>query len=163
VSPISPAKTIDKGRLAIAQPMLVALFVLIKTARVYESNNDSYRSQASRFFALLTKYLEDRNSCSIKVVSRRLFVDDQFVSVDNDDRIGVGMVLERWAELGIGGLVFGDTTEPGDIDTLINLLWSFSTSGGNPYKEFSAELAELGDDSIYLMPKSATDREEQIS
>jgi HD-GYP domain-containing protein (c-di-GMP phosphodiesterase class II) len=146
----TPDSAIDRGRVQAAQQMLTALFVLAKTARVYESNNDSYRTQLTRFLDLLTAYLDGRSGCSIKFVTERLFVDDQFVHFDADERIGPQLLLARWGELGIGGITLGDTVQPEQINTLLKILWTFSPSGGNPFSQTAAALADAGVDSVWL-------------
>jgi HD-GYP domain-containing protein (c-di-GMP phosphodiesterase class II) len=148
---------VDRERVHAAQQMLTAFFVLAKTARVYETGNESYQSQLTRFNNLLGKYMQDYHNCSIKLVSDRLFVDEQFVNIDSDERIGVRLMTERWQELGIGGMVFGDSVTPEHITILIRLLSNFSAAKGNPCEQFNYRLAEEEVDSIVVMPEEKLD------
>jgi HD-GYP domain-containing protein (c-di-GMP phosphodiesterase class II) len=134
-----------------AQQMLTAFFVLTKTARVYQTNNDSYQGQLTRFCELLKRYMDENFGCTIKVIKKRLFVDDQFVNIDSDDRIGVRMMLDRWNELGIGGLVFGDSVTADDISSLVHLLWTFAIPGGDPFEQITRQLTRDGINSISLI------------
>lgn len=152
----------NRERVHAAQQMLTAFFVLAKTARLYETNNDSFRGQLTRFCELLKRYMDDRLSCTIKVIKDRLFVDDQFINIDGDDRIGVRMMLERWEELGIGGMVIGESFRPDDVIALVHLLWTFSIPGGNPFQLLNRRLAQEGIDSISFLDRSQLLEDEQI-
>ena len=147
----APKTIVDRERIQTAQQLLTAFFVLAKTAHIYEPNNDSYRSQMSRFITLFRTYVNDQECCMIKVLDDRLFVDDRFISLDTDDRIGVREMLGRWTELGIGGMIIGESAGEGDIVTLINLLLTFTVPGGEPFKLICAKLADEGVDSISLL------------
>jgi HD-GYP domain-containing protein (c-di-GMP phosphodiesterase class II) len=142
---------LNRERVHAAQQMLTAFFVLAKTARVYETNNNSYQGQLSRFCELLKEYMDENFGCTVKVIKKRLFVDDQFVSIDSDDRIGVRLMLDRWHELSIGGLVFGDGVTPEDVTTLVHILWTFAIPGGDPFEQISRQLAREGVDSVSLI------------
>lgn len=145
---------LNRERVHAAQQMLTAFFVLAKTARVYETNNDSYQGQLARFCELLTRYMDENFGCTVKVIKKRLFVDDQFISIDSDDRIGVRLMLDRWHELGIGGMVFGDTVVPEDITALVRLLWTFAIPGGDPFEQISRQTAREGIDSVSLIDQT---------
>lgn len=144
---------LDRERIAVAQQMMTAFFVLGKTGRMYETNNDSYRSQLARFCDLFDKYLGGRPSCTVKAVSDRLFVDEQFVNIDTDDRIGIQQMLVRWKELGIGGIIFGDTMMPDHVTTLLCHLWTFSPTAGDPLTQLQTQLARDGVDSVSLVAR----------
>jgi HD-GYP domain-containing protein (c-di-GMP phosphodiesterase class II) len=152
----------DRQRVHAAQQMLTAFFVLAKTARVYEISNDSYRGQLTRFHNLFLKYMEGYDSCNIKVVTDRLFVDEQFINIDSDDRIGVRFMTERWSELGIGGMVISDLVITDHITTLVHLLSTFSTPKGDPCKQFNDRLAEEGVDSIFVLAIESIEEEELV-
>lgn len=153
---------LNRERAHAAQQMLTAFFVLAKTARVYETNNNSYQGQLSRFCELLKRYMDENFGCTIKIIKKRLFVDDQFVSIDSDDRIGVRLMLERWEELDIGGLVFGDTVVPDDITGLVRTLWTFAIPGGNPFEQISQQLAREGIDSISLIDRTRLNEDSDL-
>jgi len=152
----------DRERIHAAQQMMTAFFVLAKTARVYETGNDSYRSQLTRFYNLFLKYMDDYHSCTVKVATDRLFVDEQFVNIDNDERIGVRQMVDRWRELGIGGIVFGDSITTEHITILIRLLSSFSLSAGDPCEQFNNRLAEEGVDSIVVLAEEIIDPDQLV-
>jgi HD-GYP domain-containing protein (c-di-GMP phosphodiesterase class II) len=156
----STTTNVDRERVHTAQQMLTAFFVLAKTARVYEIGNESYRSQMTRFYNLLLKYMDEYSSCTVKAAADRLFVDDQFINIDKDERIGVRLMTERWEELGIGGMVLGDSITSDHITILIRLLSSFSAAGGSPCEEFNGRLAEEGVDSVVVLPREEIDPEE---
>lgn len=143
--------------------LLSAFFMLTKTARMYEINNDSYLKQADRFFEHLNNHMVGRGNCSIKIADDRVFLDDHFVKIELDDRVGADAVAERWNELGIGGVVIGDTINREQFDTFINFLWSFKVSGEYPYQEFVAKLVDTGIDAISVLPKQMLTSRHRIS
>ncbi len=154
VTQITTEVGLNRERVHAAQQMLTAFFVLAKTARVYETNNDSYQGQLSRFCELLKRYMDENFGCNVKIIKKRLFVDDQFVSIDSDDRIGVRLMLERWDELNIGGLVFGDSVTAEEVTTLVHTLWTFAIPGGDPFEQISRQLAREGVESISLIDRA---------
>ncbi len=153
---------LNRERIHAAQQMLTAFFVLAKTARVYETNNDSYQGQLLRFCELLTRYMDENFGCTVKVIKKRLFVDDQFVNIDSDDRIGVRLMLDRWDELNIGGLVFGDSVSSEDITTLVRVLWTFAIPGGDPFEQISRQLEREGLDSVSLIDRTRLNQDDDI-
>lgn len=142
--------------------MLTAFFVLAKTARVYEADNDSYRGRLTRFYNLLRKYMAEAHNCTVKLVADRFFVDEQFVKIDSEDRIGVRLMMARWNELGIGGLVWGDSIIPEHIITFIRILEDFTVSSGNPWEQLNLQLANEGVDSILVLAQENIDTEELV-
>jgi len=163
-TPVNPttSRGADRERVHAAQQMLTAFFVLAKTARMYEANNDSYRSTLSRFCELLGAYMGEHFGCTIRLFDDLLFVDDQFVPIDSDDRIGVRSVLDRWKELGVGGLVFGDAFTPEDISVFVRLLWTFSAGSGNPLEQMNRTLIEGGIESVSLLDRTKLPQGQEI-
>ena len=160
--PVKEQIRLDREKVHAAQQMLTAFFVLAKTARVYESDNESYRSRLNRFYNLLRKYMGESHNCTVKLVSERFFVDDQFVKIDSDDRIGVRPMMARWNELGIGGLAWGDSVTPEHTTILIRLLAEFKISSGNPWEQLNNQLAHEGVDSILIMARTNLDDEQLV-
>ncbi len=158
-APTSPA--IDKTEYRTSRDLVMALFMLAKTARVYEMNNDSYQCQSARFFTMLWTYLDDRSLCTIKLVNDQLLVDDRFVSFDLDDSLGA--IIDRWKELGLGGVTIGDAVTPEQMYAFLKLLWSAVPSGEQPYDELARTLVERGIDGLSLLPRLAPAEENRIT
>lgn len=142
----------DKERARAARDMLTALFMLAKSARFYESNNETYQRQSERFFESLQSYMESYQSCTIKVVKDRWFIDERFININTDDKLGAESIITRWGELGIGGIIIGNTAQAEQIDILVNEIWIFDAVGETRLQKLSGRLAELGVDSIALLP-----------
>ncbi len=162
MAPITTNEADSRERIQTAQQVLTAFFILAKTARLYETNNDSFRGQLKRFCDLMHQYIDDRLSCTVKVIKNRLFVDDSFVNIDSDDRIGVRAMLDRWSELGVGGMVIGESFTPDDITAVVQLLWSFSIPGGNPFEQLSKRMVQEGVDSISFLDRTQIREDQQI-
>jgi len=84
------------------------------------------------------------------------------VKIDGDDRIGVRLMMARWVELGIGGLVWGDSVSPEHITILIRLLADFTTSSENPWEQLNSRLANEGVDSILVLARENIDTEQLV-
>ncbi len=154
---------VDRRQSQEARDVVAALFLLLKTARVYETNNDSYRTQAERFQSCLRNYLDDRASCTVKLVRERFFVDDHFLTITSDDKIGILSVMDRWQELQLGGLFFGDTVAPNQIDAFVDLFWKFVLPPDQPFERLTEQLAETGVDSISLLARQVYEDDQKIS
>lgn len=152
----------NRERVHAAEQMLTAFFVLVKTAGVYEPSNESYRGQLSRFHNLFLLYLESRHGCTVKVVADRLFVDDQFINIDSEGRIGVRQLLSRWDDIGIGGFILGDSIIPEHVTILINLISTFEPDGGEACEQMNQKLADMGVDSIIFQPRESVQPDELI-
>jgi len=157
--PTPPA--VDKIEYRTARDLVMAWFMLAKTARVYEMNNDSYQGQSARFFTVLRTCLGDRSSCTIKLVNDQLLVDDRFVSFDLDDTLGA--IIDRWKELGMGGLTIGDAVTPEQMYAFLELLWSLVPSGEQPYDKLVSKLIETGVDGLSLLPYLSRTEENRIT
>lgn len=151
---------VDRQEYQAARDLLNALFTLSKTARMYEANNDSYKAQAQRFFFSLHRYMEGCDSCTIKIIKGRWFIDDRFLLVDNDEKAGVPILAERWSELGLGGLVIGNTVTSEHIDVFVRLMWEAPASADRKPERLSDRLTELGVNSISLLASTQADEDQ---
>ncbi|MDD4051378.1 MAG: HD domain-containing protein [candidate division Zixibacteria bacterium] len=154
---------IDRHEYQAGRYLLTALFLLLKSARVYEANNDSYKAQSERFFISLRRYMEGRDNCTIKIVKGRWFVDERFLFIGNDDMIGASAVADRWAELALGGMIVGDTVSSAHIDAFVRLLWEFPAPNEQQREKLSDRLMELGVDSISLLVRPKADDDQRIT
>lgn len=161
-TPLNEA-TIDRQEYQAARDLLTALFLLLKSARVYEANNDSYKARSERFFVSLRRYMEGRNNCTIKIVKGRWFVDERFLVIDNDDKTGASVIVDRWVELALGGIILGDTVNPQQIDAFVRLLWEFPLPNGQRLAKLSDRLIELGVDSISLLAWPKADEDQRVT
>lgn len=153
--------TIDRQEHQSARELLTALFMLVKTARTYESGNDSYKAQAERFYITLHRHLEGRDGCTIKLIKGRWFVDDRFLYVEAGDKIGAAGIARRWADLSLRGVVFGNGVTSEHIDIFVRLLWDFTPAAGGTLDEFSLCLLDRGVNSLVLLAGPPEEEEEQ--
>jgi HD-GYP domain-containing protein (c-di-GMP phosphodiesterase class II) len=154
---------IDRQEYQAARDLLTALFTLLKTGRMYEANNDSYKAQSERFFLSLRRCMEGRDNCTIKIIKDRWFVDGRFLFVDNDEKVGAPVISERWTELALGGLIIGDAATPEHMDIFVRLLWEFSVPAEQKLGKLADRLAEQGVNSISLLACAETDEDQQVT
>jgi HD-GYP domain-containing protein (c-di-GMP phosphodiesterase class II) len=149
----SIGRPMDRERLTAARDLAFALFMMIKAARLYDTNNESYLNQSARFFDLLKNYMGDHDNISIKVVDKHLFVDDEFLSIETDERTGSKEVVRRWAEFDFGGIIIGDTVTQEQLNAFAAMLWILDPPEKEPREKLKVKLAELGIDSISLITR----------
>lgn len=125
------------GRLE--QQLLTAFFVAYKTARIIDENNRTYIRQCQAFHKLLNQVSKDSGSVSIKTVSGRYFVNERMVRFDDTGLSGALAVVREWKAIGLGGVVFGDGIEEGDIGRLFKFV-SDIKPGSDNIDELSARL-----------------------
>lgn len=152
---------LDRQEHQFARELLTTLFLLVKTARVYETGNDSYRTQAERFFVALHRYLEGRNSCTVKLVRGRWFVDERFLFIDDDEKTGSSVISQRWADLALGGVVFGDTATAEHVDIFVRLLWDYIPGPTEKLDKLSELLLDRGVNSLSLLAGLEVEEDEQ--
>ena len=141
----------DPARMNAARNFLTTFCVLLKTARLYAADNELYRKQAVKFYRQLTQYMENRSNATLKFIDKRFFIDDYYINFDDDDKLGSKGLVERLTELGIGGIIIGNTVTDQHLEALIKLLTSFEVVDDGTYDKVCDELAEAGADSISLL------------
>ncbi len=96
--------------------LLTSFFVLLKTARIVESNNATFKKQATAFYGRLADLMEELGDISLKTISGRYFVNERMVRFDDTGLSGAASVQKEWQVLGIGGVVFNQPASQVEIE-----------------------------------------------
>ena len=85
---------------------LTMFFVLYKTARIIEGNNNAFKNQSGNFYDLLKRLLKNSDDVTIKVLSGRYFINGLMVRFNDKGLSGADSVVKEWRTLGVGGVCF---------------------------------------------------------
>ncbi len=154
---------LDRNRQLLARSVAISVFVLLKTARMYDPNNELFRNQSQKVYELFRDYLSDRNTVTIKFVDGRLLVDEQHISLEPDERQTYEEVFARWSEFDCGGITLGDTCRQEQIDAFAALIWTDRPAVDDTREKLTNKMAELGIDSISLLPREIVASDEIIT
>ncbi len=86
--------------------LLTLFFVLYKTARIVETDNETFKRQSNNFYEQYEKAAKEYGEVVIKTVAGRYFVNEKMVRFDGSGLSGAESVINEWDELGIGGVKF---------------------------------------------------------
>jgi len=117
--------------------LLTNLFVLYKTTRLVDENNDTFKNQSQTFAKNLRSALIDRDELRIKLISGRFFINEQLVRVRDSGLSGADTVIAEWKKLGVGGVVFDKSASLGSIKELM-----VTIARNKPTDENADELSE---------------------
>lgn len=98
------------------EKLLNAFFVLYKTARLVERNNNTFKIQSKNFYNLLEHVVKDFGSLELKVLSGRYFINEAMVRFDGSGLSGADKIITEWNTLGVGGVVFNDEISLEDVE-----------------------------------------------
>jgi HD-GYP domain-containing protein (c-di-GMP phosphodiesterase class II) len=135
------------------EKLLTAFFVLYKTSRIMDVNNDMFLHQLTSFHDLLVTLAAGELPVSIKVISDRYFVNQQLVRFD-EGLSGAMTVVSEWKKLGIGGVRFKVGVPKEQLKTFFQALTEARPNRDN-LDSIAAKFKNLGLDHVTLL--STTD------
>jgi HD-GYP domain-containing protein (c-di-GMP phosphodiesterase class II) len=116
---------------------LTLFFVLYKTSRIIDSNNDTFKKQSDNFYNQLRTLVEQTDNASIKLISGRFFVNEKMVRFDDRGVCNASTVTEEWDLLGIGGIEFSVDISKEEMDSFFVFF-----AGVKPNSDNYADLSE---------------------
>jgi HD-GYP domain-containing protein (c-di-GMP phosphodiesterase class II) len=127
-----------------------SFFILFKTAQLVDNSNATYVAQSSRFYISFRKLVDEMGKVPVKVIEGRIFIDEKLIKFDSDGMVRAQEIIDRWRLLGIGGVVFDDSLDNGQIDKFISLMANVNEHDDNQ-ESIAHELAGLGINGITLL------------
>jgi HD-GYP domain-containing protein (c-di-GMP phosphodiesterase class II) len=132
-----------------AHNLVNLFFVLFRTARVYEANNQAYLKQSAKFYEVFRRRIDITGELTIKIVDGRLMVDDRLVQFDSDNLTSITYVIDGWHLLGIGGVTMNTSLDNRQLDKFVYFISKLSvTSGG--HHDIIKRLKDMGITGITL-------------
>ncbi|MBD3401448.1 HD domain-containing protein [candidate division GN15 bacterium] len=132
------------------QRLVTAFFVMIKTARLVDRENATYRSKLDDFCGRLNELSAEHGDVAFKVHNDRYFVNDRMVRLSDDNRSGADKIVEQWHRLGIGGVKFAGDVEREQVSQFFDELAELRPTDEN-LEEVAERLKNLGIDRIELL------------
>ena len=130
--------------------LLNAFFVLYKTARIVDENNDVFRNQLGAFLKLVRSVGADRDEVVLKLVSGHYFVNDKMAAFDDKGLSGAADVVREWQKLGIGGVRFSAAITDEHLGRFFKFITGQRVDDNNVEKVAQA-LAEADIDEVHLL------------
>lgn len=116
---------------ATEQRLMTALFVLIKTARLVDTDNATFRTKLEDFCQRLEAVSTEYGEATLKVHEGRYFVNDAFVKLSEDNRTSADALIADWKRVGIGGVQFGNDIAADEISRFVVELASLRPDDNN--------------------------------
>lgn len=116
-------------------------FILYKTSRIIDSNNDTFKKQSENFYNQLKTLIELSDNATIKLISGRFFVNEKMVRFDDRGMCNAFTVVKEWDLLGIGGLEFDVDISKEEMESFF-IFFSNVKPNSNNYADLSEELKE---------------------
>lgn len=128
----------------IARDLVHQLFVLLKTASVYDRNNEGFLKQSTRAHDVLAQAQKDEGDLHIEIRGDHLFFNKQRIRFEVDGYAGSRFLIDEMVRRGIGSVQFSRSTSPSDFDTFVFCFVGVETRRGEGIDEIRAQLLEAG-------------------
>lgn len=135
---------------ATEQRLMTALFVLIKTARLVDTDNATFRTKLEDFCQRLEAVSTEYGEATLKVHEGRYFVNDAFVKLSEDNRTSADALIADWKRVGIGGVQFGNDIAADEISRFVVELASLRPDDNN-LEMLAERLKNLGIEHVELL------------
>ncbi len=113
------------------EEVLIAFFVMYKTARLVAPNNATFSGRLDKFLQMLEQASRELGEVTVKTYSDRYFVNDTLVPFDEKKLAGASVVLSEWRTLGIGGITFGLGITPEEAGAFFEFIADMKPTGEN--------------------------------
>ncbi|MCB2230073.1 HD domain-containing protein [bacterium] len=134
----------------VEQRLVTALFVLIKTARLVDTGNATFKTKLEDFCARLDTVIADYGEAAFKVHNERYFVNDAVVKLSDDNRAAADTVVRDWAKVGIGGVRFSGDVIADEITRFVVELAQMRPDEHN-LEQLAEHLKSLGIEHVELL------------
>jgi HD-GYP domain-containing protein (c-di-GMP phosphodiesterase class II) len=129
--------------------LIASFFVLYKTSRIMQPNNDMFLHQLESFLQQLRAVGKDEPSVAIKIVADRYFVNQKMVRFE-EGISGALTVVAEWKKLGIGGVRFDAGVPDDEVKTFFRSLTEVRPSADN-IESLAAKFKHIGLSHVTLL------------
>lgn len=138
--------------------LLTSFFVLYKTARLLDSNNQTFRKQAKGFYGRLSEAIAESGDVVLKTVSGRYFVNERMVRFDDLGLSGAASVVKEWEKLGIGGAEFDSGITLGEVEKWFTFMAGIKPGSDN-VESLSEKLKSQKLSSVRLLSSESLEKQ----
>lgn len=133
-NPSSQAADVDS-----AYEFVNGFFALFRTSRLYNADHPAYRTQAEKFFSLLSRLWAMDARAAIETIDGHLFVNGRRLTATARASAASGFVIELLNDHQLGGFLFAEDCQPEELDHLLFVLAEAPT-GLDAWIDFLARL-----------------------
>jgi len=148
----SPTPEIAQRSLAgeIEEKLLTSFFVLYKTARLIDAENDGFKNQLDNFMERFRSVADKRQAVVIKAIGGHYFVNEQMVKFDDKGLSGAAAIVAEWRKLGVGGVRFDIEIPPKEVAKFFKLIAGIRPDDHN-LESLASELTTLSITQVQLL------------
>lgn len=132
---------------------LSAFFVLYKTARLVDKDNNTFLHQSEKFQNAIKPLFKKYGSADLKNISGRFFVNELMVRFDGAGLSGADSIIAEWNSLGVGGVSFSTDISNDETDRFFIFMAKIKPNSEN-LESLSEKLKENNLLSIQLFSKA---------
>ena len=143
----SPAARLLAGQSE--ERLIASFFVLYKTSRIMQPNNEMFLNQLDSFLHQLRAVGKDEPSVAIKIVADRYFVNQRMVRFE-EGISGAMTVVAEWKKLGVGGVRFDADVPDDEVKKFFRSLTEVRPSADN-LESLAAKFKNLGLSHVTLL------------
>lgn len=152
--------------LELSSKFINSFFSAVKTAGMYDANNQRYIEQVAKLRETLGSIFREQSRFSFTTSGGFLYIADIRVKAEQDLAIAATYFMERFKMLGVAGLAFDSRLDPGELDKFIYAFSGLSSKGDIPedLQSFREKLNQLRIENILpvIFPGQRNDDQEQI-
>ncbi len=134
----------------IEEKLLTSFFVLYKTARLVDPENDGFKNQLGSFMERFKNVAHSRQAVAIKALGGHYFVNEQMVKFDDKGLSGASGVVAEWRKLGVGGVRFDIEIPDKEIIKFFKLMADIRPDDHN-LESLASDLATLSITQVQLL------------
>jgi HD-GYP domain-containing protein (c-di-GMP phosphodiesterase class II) len=134
----------------IEEKLLTSFFVLYKTARLVDAENEGFKNQLENFMRRFKEIAAGHQAVVIKAVGGHYFVNEDMVRFDDKGLSGASTVVAEWRKLGIGGVRFDIEIPSREVSKFFKLMAEIKPDDHN-LESLAAELATLSVSQVQLL------------
>lgn len=134
----------------VEEKLLTSFFVLYKTARLMDAENDGFKNQLGNFMERFKTVVASRPAVAIKAIGGHYFVNERMVKFDDKGLSGASTVVTEWRKLGLGGVRFDVEIPDREVTKFFKLMASVKPDDHN-MDSLAKELATLSIQQVQLL------------
>lgn len=159
-NPVNQAPPVNRAGKPQEQ-LLNSFFVLYKTARIIDENNDAFQRQLSNFIKLFKNVATRNGQVIIKTVNGHYFVNESMVRFDDKGLSGAAGVVAEWDKLGLGGIRFSSVITPDEAARFFSFMADIRPDESN-LDAVTAQLQAHGLNEIQLLSAKSLETEQPL-
>lgn len=119
---VKEKETIHSSTADLKKELVNGLFVLFRTAELYEANHPAFQKQSGHLFSLVSRLRQAEGGVIIETMDGHLFANDVRLKFDLEGYAASRFLIELFARYKMGGICFEPNLSGEELDRFIFLL-----------------------------------------